>query len=41
MRVLVLVLCLAACAKKKVEDPIKVRPEIVLDEEDLESLPER
>jgi len=41
MRILFLVLCLSACAKKKVEDPIKVRPEITLDEEEIEELPER
>jgi hypothetical protein len=40
MRILFLVLCLTACAKKKVEDPIKIRPEI-LSEEEIEELPER
>ena len=40
MRILFLVLCLTACAKKKIEDPVKVRPEI-LSEEDIEELPER
>lgn len=41
MRAIILILCLASCAKKKVEDPIKVRPEIMLDEEEMEELPER
>jgi hypothetical protein len=37
--ILILALCLPACTKKKVEDQIKVRPEI-LSEEEIEGLPE-
>ncbi len=37
--ILILALCLTSCVKKKAEDPVKVRPEI-LSEEDIEGLPE-
>ena len=37
---LIIAVCSSACMKNKVEDPMKLRPKI-LSEEEIEELPER